>query len=336
MSGGGHGRVGVRMTTVAQVANVSQSVVSKVLNERPGVSDAVRSRVMEAVRATGYEWRRRRSRTETIEVVFGTVVNALNAPFLRGFWSVIRESAYSLVVSHVDADGEWIGDLLAHRPRGVVLVVSPVPPIAAERLARAGIPTVVVDTVGDAPGGMNAVGATQWRGGETATAHLTGLGHRRIALLSGPLHLTCCRARLGGYLAALRDAGIRPERAFCRSLRFQSAPARRVAHAMLDLPSPPTAFVAGNDLQAFGVIEACVERGLRVPEDVSVVGFDDVDAAVTAAPALTTIRQPFEAMAAESIRVLDAVTADPGLAPVRLDLAVGLVLRESTGPARDR
>ncbi|MFC6083955.1 LacI family DNA-binding transcriptional regulator [Sphaerisporangium aureirubrum] len=326
----------VRMVTVAEVANVSQSVVSKVLNERPGVSDAVRRRVLAAVGATGYEWHRRRPRTEAIEVVFGAIVNAVNAPLLRGFWSMIRDSPFSLTVNHVGADLGWLENLITHRPRGIVLAVSPVPPEVAGRLALARIPTVVVDTIGDSPPEMNAVGATQWRGGAMATGHLTGLGHRRIALLSGPLHMTCCQARFGGYLAALRDAGIRPERALRRSLPFQFPPARRAAHALLDLPDPPTAFVAGNDLQALGVLEACVERGLRVPEDVSVVGYDDLDAAVTAAPALTTVHQPLEEMAAESIRVLNTVIEDPSLAPIRLDLAVDLVIRESTSPARVR
>jgi DNA-binding LacI/PurR family transcriptional regulator len=92
--------------------------------------------------------------------------------------------------------------------------------------------------------------------------------------------------------------------------------------------------VTGNDLQALGVIEACTERGLRVPEDISVVGFDDLDAERSAAPALTTIRQPFEEMAAESIRVLGVVSDDPSpAAPVRLDMSVDLVVRKSTGPA---
>ncbi|WP_246113456.1 LacI family DNA-binding transcriptional regulator [Streptomyces montanus] len=145
--------------------------------------------------------------------------------------------------------------------------------------------------------------------------------------------MVCCRARFGGYLAALRDARIRPDRALFQSVPFQTEPARRAAHALLDGYHPPTAFVTGNDLQALGVIEACAERGLRVPEDVSVVGFDDLDAARSAAPALTTVRQPFEEMAAESIRVLGVVSDDPSPAPIRLDMSVDLVVRKSTGPA---
>ncbi|MEU5642272.1 LacI family DNA-binding transcriptional regulator [Streptomyces milbemycinicus] len=327
-------RTAVRMTTVAQAANVSQSAVSKVLNGRPGVSAEVRQRVLDAVRTTGYEWRRRGPRRGSVEVVFGCVVSAVNAPLLRGLSRVLRSSGRALTVNHADDDGDWLDPLLAHRPGGVVLVLSPVPPTIADRLARSRVPTVVLDTIGDAPPGMNTVGATQWRGGWLAARHLTGLGHQRIALLSGPLELTCCRARFGGYLAALRDAGIRPDRDLIRVVPFQTEPARRAAHALLDLWSAPTAFVTGNDLQGLGVIEACVERGLRVPEDVSVVGYDDIDAAASAAPALTTVRQPFEAMAAESIRVLDAVTDDPGLAPIRLDMSVDLVVRKSTGPVR--
>jgi len=324
----------VRMATVAEAANVSQSVVSKVLNERPGVSAEVRRRVLDAVRTTGYQWRPRGPRHGAVEVVFGCAGSAVNAPLIRGLSTVLRPLGYALTVSHSEGDTGWLDALLARRPSGVVLVLSPVPRVVTERLAQARIPVVVLDTIGDAPSGMNAIGATQWRGGAMAARHLTGLGHERIALVSVPMELTCCRARFGGYLAALRDAGIRPDRELIRSVAFQTEPARRAAHVLLDLWHPPTAFVTGNDLQGLGVIEACAERGLRVPGDVSVVGFDDIDAAGSAAPALTTVRQPFEDMAAETIRVLGAVTGEPDRAPIRLDMSVDLVIRKSTGPAR--
>ncbi|MEO3751117.1 LacI family DNA-binding transcriptional regulator [Streptomyces sp. B6B3] len=323
----------VRMVTVAQAANVSQSVVSKVLNGRPGVSAPVRQRVLDAVAATGYQWHRRASRHGSVEVVFGSVGNAVNAQLLRGFSGVLSPSGRALTVSHADEGAEWLDNLLAHRPGGIVLVLSPVPPAVQQRLSETRLPTVILDTIGDAPAGMNTVGATQWRGGTLAAQHITELGHRRIGLIGGPLDRVCCRARFGGYLAALRETRIRADRALIRSVPFQSEPARRAAHAMLDHYEPPTAFVAGNDLQALGIIEACAERGLRVPDDVSVVGFDDLDPARSAAPALTTVRQPFEEMAAEAIRVLEAVSDDPSLAPIRLDLSVDLVVRESTGRA---
>ncbi|MEV7866376.1 LacI family DNA-binding transcriptional regulator [Streptomyces sp. NPDC088124] len=332
MHGRTTGRTTVRMTTVAELANVSQSAVSKVLNGRPGPSPELRQRVMDAVAATGYQWHRRATRHGSVEVVFGSVGSALNAPLLRGFSAVLRAAGRPLTVSHADGDPDWLEQLLAHRPAGAVCVLSPVPPEVRRRLAEAGLPTVILDTIGDAPAEMNAVGATQWRGGALAAQHLTGLGHRRIALITGPLDLVCCRARFGGYLSALREANIRPDRALIRSVRFQAEPARRAAHALLDDCRTPTSFVTGNDLQALGVIEACAERGLRVPEDVSVVGFDDIDAARSSAPALTTVRQPFEDMAAESIRVLGAVTDNPSPVPVRLDMSVDLVVRKSTGP----
>ncbi|MFJ2114892.1 LacI family DNA-binding transcriptional regulator, partial [Streptomyces sp. NPDC087850] len=249
-------RTTVRMTTVAQLANVSQSAVSKVLNGRPGVSAELRQRVMAAVAATGYQWHRRTPRHGPVAVVFGSVGSAINAPLLRGFSAVLRAAGRPLTVSHADGDPDWPKRLLAHRPAGAVCVLS-VPPDVQRRLAESRLPTVILDTIGDAPAGMNAVGATQWRGGTLAAQHLTALGHRRIALITGPLDLVCCRARFGGYLSALREANIRPDRALIRSVRFQAEPARRAAHALLDSCRSPTAFVAGNDLQALGVIEAC-------------------------------------------------------------------------------
>jgi LacI family xylobiose transport system transcriptional regulator len=320
------------MATVAEAAGVSQSVVSKVLNGRPGVSPPVRQRVLDAVASTGYQWHRRAQRHGSVEVVFGTMINAVNARLLRGFSAVLRETGRPLTVSHAEGDAGWLDNLLAHRPGGIVLVLSPVPPEVQQRLAEARLPTVVVDLLGEAPQGMNTVGATQWRGGVLAARHITGLGHRRIGLISGPFGVACCRARFDGYLAALREADIRRDRTLIRTVPFQSEPARRTAHLLLDQYEPPTAFVAGNDLQALGIIEACAERGLRIPDDVSVIGFDDIDTARSAAPALTTVRQPFEEMAAESIRVLETVSEDSSLAPLRLDMSVDLVIRDSTGP----
>ncbi|WP_159001575.1 LacI family DNA-binding transcriptional regulator, partial [Streptomyces sp. SBT349] len=322
----------VRMTTVAEAAGVSQSVVSKVLNGRPGVSAPVRRRVLDAIAATGYEWHRRAPRHGSVEVVFGSTGNAANAQLMRGFSAVLSPNGRPLTISHADDGTEWLDNLLAHRPAGIVLVLSPVPSTVQRRVTETGLPTVVLDTIGDAPPGMNTVGATQWRGGALAARHITALGHRRIGLISGPPGLVCCQARLGGYLAALRETRIRPDPALIRAAPFQSDPARRTAHALLDHYQPPTAFVAGNDLQALGIIEACAERGLRIPDDVSVIGFDDLDTARSAAPALTTIRQPFEDMAAESIRVLDTVSDTPPSAPIRLDISVDLIVRESTGP----
>ncbi|MGI8448497.1 MAG: LacI family DNA-binding transcriptional regulator, partial [Streptosporangiaceae bacterium] len=178
---------------------------------------------------------------------------------------------------------------------------------------------------------------TNWQGCLTATRHLIELGRRRISIVGGPEHLWSSRALLAGYRAALEAAGLDTPGDLVRRDHFCAEGGRRQARELLALPQPPTAIVAGNDAQAFGVLQALGERGLRAPEDLSVVGFDDVPVASWATPALTTVRQPLAAMAATAFRMLRAPgTGIPGASgagePHHIELATTLVIRESTGP----
>ena len=185
-----------------------------------------------------------------------------------------------------------------------------------QRLAAARIPLVVIDPPEEPGAGIRSVGTTNWQGGLTATRHLIELGHRRIAIIGGPERLWSSRARLDGYRAALQAAGLarRPsDRGPPRPVQRRGRPARRAATCSR-CREPPTAIVAGNDAQAFGVLQALGERGLRAPDDLSVVGFDDVPVASWATPALTTVRQPLAAMAATAFRML---RSGPGHRPGR-------------------
>ena len=173
------------------------------------------------------------------------------------------------------------------------------------------------------------MGTTNWQGCLTATRHLIELGHRRIAIIGGPEHLWSSRARLAGYRAALEAAGLPIPAELIRRDHFCADGGRRQARELLAMPQRPTAIVAGNDAQAFGVLQALGERGLRAPEDLSVVGFDDVPVASWATPALTTVRQPLAAMAATAFRMLHAPRTGE---PHHIELATTLVIRESTGP----
>ena len=203
-----------------------------------------------------------------------------------------------------------------------------------QRLAAARIPLVVIDPPEEPGPGIRSVGTTNWQGCLTAARHLIELGHRRIAIIGGPEHLWSSRARLAGYRAALEAAGLPVATELIRRDQFCAQGGRRQARELLALPQPPTGIVAGNDAQAFGVLQALGERELRAPDDLSVIGFDDVPVASWATPALTTIRQPLAAMAATAFRMLHAPgTGRPGTAePHHIELATTLVIRESTGP----
>ena len=201
-----------------------------------------------------------------------------------------------------------------------------------QQLAAKGVPLVVIDSPVEPGDGVRSVASTNWQGGLSATRHLLELGHRRIAAISGPLPVWSARSRLDGYRAALLRAGLSPDESLVRDGEFSARAGRTQALSLLDLPEPPTAIVAGNDGQAFGVLQALAERGLRAPFDVSVTGFDDVSVARWAAPELTTVRQPLAAMAATAFRMLRLVTAGGAAQPEQVELATTLVVRESTAP----
>jgi LacI family transcriptional regulator len=175
-----------------------------------------------------------------------------------------------------------------------------------------------------------AIGATNWAGGLAATEHLTSLGHRRIGFVAGPPALLCSRARLDGYRAALDAAGIPMDEALVRPGDFYHESGFIGAGELMDLREPPTAVFAASDQMAFGVYEALRRRGLRVPDDVSVVGFDDLPEARWASPPLTTVRQPLTEMGMLAARTVLRLARGEQPDSPRVELATDLVVRDST------
>lgn len=181
---------------------------------------------------------------------------------------------------------------------------------------------------------MVSVGAANWQGGMTATDHLLALGHERIAVIAGYRRKMCSSARVAGYRSALTAARIpyRPE--YVRYGNFMETTARHRMLQLLDLPEPPTAVFVCSDKMALGVYEALAERGLRVRDDISVVGFDDLPEARWAAPGLTTIRQPLSEMAQTALRLLVRMMEGDQPEGTRTELSTRLVERSSTGALR--
>jgi LacI family transcriptional regulator len=174
-----------------------------------------------------------------------------------------------------------------------------------------------------------SIGATNWAGGFAATEHLTQLGHRRIAIIAGPRDMTCSIERLDGYRAALGRVDIPSDPQLIRHGDFYTEGGREGAASLLDIDDPPTAIFAGSDQQARGVYDEAQARGLRIPEDLSVVGFDNVDLCEWMSPRLTTVAQPLAQMAALAIRTVLQPHTSGERAP-RVELATHLVVREST------
>ena len=269
------------------------------------------------------------------------VIDGLHSPWadelIAGAVDAAAEADCSIAVNRVRSPADLAAGLdriVARGTDGVLTVLHLPRDAALQRLAAASIPLVVIDPAEEPGDGIRPVGATHWYGGLTATRHLLDLGHRRIATIAGPEQNWSVRARLDGYRTALAQAGLPVLEPLVGSDRFTPYGGRRQTLELLGLAEPPTAVVAGNDGQAFGVLQALAQRGLTAPGDMSVVGFDDVPVASWATPALTTVRQPLAAMAATAFRMLRLRAESEAAQPDQIELATTLVVRSSTAPPR--
>ncbi|MFD5061091.1 LacI family DNA-binding transcriptional regulator [Streptomyces sp. NPDC058394] len=327
------------LAEIARAAGVSAPTVSKVLNGRADVAPGTRTRVEELLLLHGY--RRRRGSTaqsQLIDLVFHELDSGWAMEVVRGVENVAREEGLSLVLSEsagrLTPGQTWVDGVLARRPVGVILVLSDLTAAQRAQLTSRNIPFAVVDPAGDPGDDVPSVGTTNWQGGLAATRHLTGLGHRRIGVISGPSRMMCSRARVDGYRAAMETAGLPIDPDLVREGEFSHEDGYTAGLELLRLPEPPTAIFAGNDLQALGVYEAARELGLRIPEDLSVVGFDDLPLTRWIGPPLTTVRQPLIEMAETAARLVLDLSRGQQPATTRVDLATNLVVRSSTAAPR--
>ncbi|HSK97414.1 MAG TPA: LacI family DNA-binding transcriptional regulator [Euzebyales bacterium] len=328
----------VTLAQVAAAAGVSVPTVSKVLNGRGDVAPATRARVEEVLDVHEYVPRRRRrpAPPRRLDLVLDALHSWYGMEIIHGVVTAGEESGIDVTVgtTPVDVAGQdWVRTVLDRGALGVIVVTSSLSGEQLEAFRAAGLPLVVIDPVGVADG-VPSVGATNWAGGLSATEHLIALGHHRIAVLGGRQAALCARARVHGYRAALEAAGIPPDDRLVRYGDFEFELAYRSTGELLDLDDPPTGIFATSDTQAFGVVEAARVRGLRVPQDLSVVGFDDLSISRWAAPPLTTVRQPMAAMGQVACQTLVRLAAGEPLASTRVELATELIVRESTAPPR--
>jgi DNA-binding LacI/PurR family transcriptional regulator len=324
------------LVDIAAHAGVSVSAVSKVLNGRTDVAAGTRARIADLLRQHGYQVASRLG-FGVVDLLIGELYSPWAEELLRGTMEAANEADTSVIATTVHSPQEfadWLDRATDRGTDGALCVLHLPDSRELHRLAAARIPLVAIDPPAEPSSAIRSVGTTNWLGGMSATRHLIELGHRRIAAIGGPPGLWSSRARLDGYRAALRAAGFGLDEDLVRCDEFTVSCGRTRAGELLSLPSPPTAILAGNDAQAFGVLQALGQRGLRAPDDLSVVGFDDVPAASWATPALTTVRQPLAAMAATAFRMLRSDPATAAGEPHHIELATMLVIRESTAPPR--
>jgi DNA-binding LacI/PurR family transcriptional regulator len=322
------------LTSIAAAAGVSVSTVSKVLNGRTDVAPETRERLGRILRLHGYQVAPR-SGIGMVDLLIGGLGSPWSEELIRGAVVAAAETEISIIVSRVDSAGEfarWLKIATARGTLGALSVLYLPDPATLRTMAEASLPLVVIDPPVEPGGEVRSVGTTNWQGGLSATRHLIELGHRRIAAIGGPDHLWSCRARLDGYRSALRRADLPVDEDLVRCDELTAEAGLRRARELLGLSAAPTAIVAANDAQAFGVLQAIAERGLRSPDDVSVTGFDDVQIATWATPPLTTVRQPLAAMAATAFWMLTSSGGEREMQPRHLELETTLVVRRSTAP----
>lgn len=300
------------MRAVADLAGVSTATVSHVINETRAVSAPLTARVLDAMEHLDYRpdvVARSLRRRETLTI--GLLVPSVEIPFFAHVAARVEAAAnaagYSVIFCNSDwsleREAHYLRDLVARRVDGLVCITLA---MTIEHLApvlRRQTPVVVFERM--MPGNeLDAVEIDNYRAAYDATAHLIGLGHARIGCISGHTNSILYEERIRGYATALAHAGIPFDAALVRPGDYQPSSGVAQGRWLLDLPTPPTAIFAFNDLMAMGVMQAAHARGLRVPEDLAVIGFDGEPLTAYTSPPLSTVEQPVAAMSAAAIAML--------------------------------
>lgn len=326
---------------VAASAGVSIATVSRVINGRPDVAPETRELVMEAVRERNFRTNRSAQalsmgRTRLI----GFTIPILHAEYFALIMSGTSEALYErdmrLVVCptlHERAREITLLDrLMEGATDGAIILLPSESSAELCTLHERSYPFVVIDPREPLDEGIPSVSAANTSGARSATRHLMHLGHKRIAIITGIPTWAASRERLSGYSAALATRGILPHPDYIRDANFNVDGGYRAAQELLDLPEPPTATFAVNDNMAIGAIQAAHDRGLEVPRDLSIVGFDDAVVARIVTPALTTVRQPLQEMGRVAVSILCRLIEGQRIEALRVELATKLVVRDSTAP----
>lgn len=333
------------LAEIAKTAGVGIGTVSRVLSGSPSVSDAMRARVLAVAGELGYEQpRKRRAATADRLSLVGVLVAYFDAPsvLLRFSGMVPQLQAHDLhlvlynVVSPAQARTALMELPRSSSLSALVVVSLPLRPDEAAALAAAPFPVVLLDTF--APG-LQSVSIDDREGGRLATRHLIDLGHRRIGHIGepsdNPFGFTSSAHREEGYRAALRQAGITVDETLIRHGAHLRGSAKQMALDLLASDVRPTAIVAASDMQALGVLEAAAQLGLRVPDDLSVIGYDDIE--IASVMGLTTVRQPLERSGARAADlVVESLNSNDKNALLTFDerMDVELVVRTTTRPPR--
>ncbi len=289
------------MKDIAKIAQVSLGTVSHVLNNSANVRGPLRKRVLDAVESLGYQPSQlarglRRDKTNVIGMVIPDITNPFFPAVVRGAEDIAFASGYRMILCNTDNDHAkeltHLNELRTYLPAGLIVIPSNFSDLTAqaESYRRVGTGVVCVDRLPRKWAG-DSVTANNEEGAFNATRHLIEMGHTRLAMIVGPLRLTNARDRLNGFKRALKEARIQVGPEHVQETTFDRQGGYSKTLLLLRLTPRPTAIFAGNDMIALGVLRAIREAGLRCPEDISVMGFDDLDFAEVTDPALSSVSQ---------------------------------------------
>jgi DNA-binding LacI/PurR family transcriptional regulator len=334
----------VTMRQIAERAKVSIGTVSHVINETAAVRPKLRERVLEAIRSMGYQPSAlaqglRKNRTNMLGMVIPDITNPFFPSVVRGVEDVAYKRSFRVILCNADNDpakeASYVSELRSYRISGLLIIPSGGADIAdhLKAYASASVPVVCIDRVPDGWKG-DAVLVANTEGAYQAARHLIQMGHKRLAVISGPLGLTNSAERLKGFTRALNEAGIAIEPEFVQESRFDTVSGYQAALRLLRMLPRPTAIFACNDLMAFGVLQAARELGLRCPEDISIAGFDSLEFTKFTDPSLTSVYQPGYQLGATAARLLLERVDGLRSAPKKVLLPTDLKKRNSVGPPR--
>jgi len=331
------------MKQIAKMARVSLGTVSHVLNNSATVREPIRNRVLEAVQAVGYRPNQlarglRRVKTSMIGMIIPDITNPFFPAVVRGAEDVAFSNGYRLILCNSDnrhsKELVHLNELRTFLPAGLIVIPSNFSDLTAhaEVYRRAGTGVVCIDRLPTNWSG-DSVTADNEEGAYKATRYLLQLGHTTLATITGPLHLTNAMDRLGGFKRALRGAKLKLPSEYVQEASFDKAGGYSKTVTLLRLIPRPTAIFAGNDMIALGCLLAIREAGLRCPEDVSLIGFDDLDLGETTNPALSSVSQSGYQLGATAANILvDRIKGSSG--PARhVVLETSLTIRSSAARA---
>jgi LacI family transcriptional regulator len=327
----------ITIIDVAREAGVSYGTVSRVINDSPNVKDETRERVKEVIQKLGFVGNRSArslvsGRSQVIGMLLPDLGTAYIGEIIRGIDIELESEHYDLMLYTTHRreakESGYISSLIQGGVDGVILVLPRNPANYLEKLRDLQFPYVLVDHQGIDDLGP-AVGAANFQGAFDATQYLLSLGHSQIAIITGSMDLGCSQDRLAGYRSALEKNQIHIPTEWIVGGDFEQASGYNGAKNLMSLPERPTAIFASNDMMAFGVMNAVRDMGLKIPGDISVIGFDDIFQAGQTRPGLTTVHQPLEQMGRTATKMLIRMMKEKEINAQKIELPTQLIVRDS-------